>query len=290
MVKKNVLLIVNPISGGVEKSEIVETTTDFVNALGMNLILYETSGKKDILHIQDLYDKFNPDRVIIAGGDGTIKVVAEALENEDVIFGILPAGSANGLATDLGLPKDIEECLEIVFNDKYIAIDMIIINGTKSLHLSDLGLNAELIKNYENSSVRGKLGYALQAVTTLLEKEDPFTATIEVNGTTLECEAQMIVIANSKKYGTGVVINPSGLMDDGKFELIILKNLDLMVFGKIITGNMPIEAEDVEIITTDEAKITVNRPVSFQIDGEYCGTQSDLNISMAAAKMKVTIP
>jgi hypothetical protein len=60
-----------------------------------------------------------------------------------------------------------------------------------------------------------------------------------------------------------VVINPSGLMNDGKFELIILKNLDLMVFGKIITGNMPIETEDVEIIiTTDEAKITVSRQFS----------------------------
>lgn len=290
MVKKNVLLIVNPISGGVEKSEIIETATDFVNGLQKNLVLYDTSGNNDILKIQDLYAKFDPERVLIAGGDGTIKLVAEALEEEDVIFGILPAGSANGLATDLGLPNDIQECLIIAFREKHLAIDMIMINGKKSLHLSDLGLNADLIKNYENSSVRGKLGYALQAVTTLVEKEAPFIATIEVNDTTIECEAQMIVIANSKKYGTGVVINPTGLMDDGKFELIILKNLDLMVFGKIITGNMPIEAEDVEIITTDKAMITTNRPVSFQIDGEYCGTQSNLSIALAAAKMKVAIP
>ncbi|NRT11455.1 diacylglycerol kinase family protein [Flavobacterium sp. 14A] len=290
MVKKNVLLIVNPISGGVEKSEIIETATDFVNGLQKNLVLYETSGNNDILKIQDLYAKFDPERVLIAGGDGTIKLVAEALEEEDVIFGILPAGSANGLATDLGLPNAIQECLIISFREKHLAIDMIMINGKKSLHLSDLGLNADLIKNYENSSVRGKLGYALQAVTTLVEKEAPFIATIEVNDTTIECEAQMIVIANSKKYGTGVVINPTGLMDDGKFELIILKNLDLMVFGKIITGNMPIEAEDVEIITTDKAMITTNRPVSFQIDGEYCGTQSNLSIALAAAKMKVAIP
>lgn len=290
MVKKNVLLIVNPISGGVEKSEIIETATDFVNGLQKNLVLYDTSGNNDILKIQDLYAKFDPERVLIAGGDGTIKLVAEALEEEDVIFGILPAGSANGLATDLGLPNAIQECLIIAFREKHLAIDMIMINGKKSLHLSDLGLNADLIKNYENSSVRGKLGYALQAVTTLVEKEAPFIATIEVNDTTIECEAQMIVIANSKKYGTGVVINPTGLMDDGKFELIILKNLDLMVFGKIITGNMPIEAEDVEIITTDKAMITTNRPVSFQIDGEYCGTQSNLSIALAAAKMKVAIP
>jgi diacylglycerol kinase family enzyme len=51
----------------------------------------------------------------VAGGDGTIKMVAEAMENYDVIIGILPAGSANGLAVDLNLPTTIEENLEIVF-------------------------------------------------------------------------------------------------------------------------------------------------------------------------------
>ncbi len=288
--KKYVLLIVNPISGGLEKSDIIQETAEFVEKIGRKLVIYETSGKKDIPNIQELFTKFNPERVIIAGGDGTIKVVAEALENEDIIFGILPAGSANGLATDLNLLKTIHECLQIAFKDYFIAIDMIEINGANSLHLSDLGLNAELIKNYENSAVRGKIGYALQAVTTLIEREDPFTAVIHVNGTTIECVAQMIVIANSKKYGTGVVINPSGLMDDGKFELIILKNLDLVVLGKIISGNMPIDVNDIQIISSNKANITVSRPVNFQIDGEYRGLQTELNITISPKKIKIAIP
>lgn len=288
--KKYVLLIVNPISGGLEKSDIIQETAAFVEKIGCKLVIYETSGKKDIPNIQELFTKFNPERVIIAGGDGTIKVVAEALENEDIIFGILPAGSANGLATDLNLLKTIHECLQIAFKDYYIAIDMIEINGANSLHLSDLGLNAELIKNYENSAVRGKIGYALQAVTTLIEREDPFTAVIHVNGTTIECVAQMIVIANSKKYGTGVVINPSGLMDDGKFELIILKNLDLVVLGKIISGNMPIDVNDIQIISSNKANIAVSRPVNFQIDGEYRGLQTELNINISPKKIKIAIP
>ncbi|MBC5836450.1 diacylglycerol/lipid kinase family protein [Flavobacterium muglaense] len=288
--KKYVLLIVNPISGGLEKSDIIQETAAFVEKIGRKLVIYETSGKKDIPNIQELFTKFNPERVIIAGGDGTIKVVAEALENEDIIFGILPAGSANGLATDLNLLKTIHECLQIAFKDYFIAIDMIEINGANSLHLSDLGLNAELIKNYENSAVRGKIGYALQAVTTLIEREDPFTAVIHVNGTTIECVAQMIVIANSKKYGTGVVINPSGLMDDGKFELIILKNLDLVVLGKIISGNMPIDVNDIQIISSNKANIAVSRPVNFQIDGEYRGLQTELNINISPKKIKIAIP
>jgi diacylglycerol kinase family enzyme len=64
-------------------------------------------------------------------------MVAEAMENYDVIIGILPAGSANGLAVDLNLPTTIEENLEIVFHNDYMEIDMIAING-KKIHLSDL--------------------------------------------------------------------------------------------------------------------------------------------------------
>jgi YegS/Rv2252/BmrU family lipid kinase len=283
-------LIVNPVSGGIDKSELIETVALFTANKNKNFILFETSGDDDISKIKEFYHKFQPERIIIAGGDGTIKLVAEALEGEDMVFGILPAGSANGLATDLGLPKTIEESLVVAFQDNYMEIDVVVINGIKSLHLSDLGLNAELIKNYENSAVHGKWGYALQAFNTLMDREDPFVATIKANGKLLECEARMIVIANSQKYGTGIVINPHGVMNDGKFELIVLKNLDLVVFGKIITGNMPIEPEDVEIISTDEAIITTNNPVSFQIDGEYLGQKTELNIAIAPSKIKVAIP
>ena len=79
-------------------------------------------------------------------------------------------------------------------------------------------------------------------------------------------------------------------MNDGKFELVILKNLDLFVFGKIITGNIPVGSEDVEIISTDKATVTTNVPVSFQIDGEYCGAETKLDIHILHKQMKVAIP
>ena len=288
--KKNIILIVNPVAGGIDKSEIIEATSLFANKEGLNFVLYTTTAIDDISKIKSLYDAFKPERVIVAGGDGTIKLVAEALEGVDVIFGIIPAGSANGLATDLNIPKKLEESLLIAFHHAFMEMDMIVINDKKSLHLSDLGLNAELIKNYENSAVHGKLGYALQVYNTLADKEEPFIATITANGQIIECIAQMLVIANSKKYGTGVVINPEGIMNDGKFELVVLKNLDLSIFAKIITGNIPIESGDVEIISTDRANIKLHSPVSFQIDGEYCGREIELNVAISPHKLKVAIP
>ncbi len=288
--KKKYILVVNPISGDVDKSEILNKTMAFAIEYDVEIIVYETSGDNDETAIKELYNLHKPERILIAGGDGTIKMVGEALEKQDVIFGILPAGSANGLAVDLNLPSTLEENLAIAFHNHFMEMDMISINGKKSIHLSDLGLNAELVKNYENGSTRGKLGYALQVITTLTELEEPFTAKIEVNNQTIECVARMIVIANSQKYGTGVTINPDGVMNDGKFEIVILKNLDLVVFGKIITGNIPVNSEDVEIISSDKAIITTTSPVSFQIDGEYIGEETRLDIKILPSQMKVAIP
>lgn len=288
--KKNIIFVVNPISGDVDKTQYIEATKLFAEAENLEFILFETTGKNDIAKIKSLYNLHLPERIIVAGGDGTIKMVAEALEKQDVILGILPAGSSNGLSVDLNLPATLEENLKIAFHSNYMEMDMICINGKKSLHLSDLGLNADLVKNYENSDIRGKLGYALQTFTTLTEMEEPFSATIIANNQTIECVARMIVIANSQKYGTGVIINPNGVMNDGKFELVILKNLDLITFGKIVTGNMPIDSENIEIISTDKAIIKTNSPVSFQIDGEYCGPETQLDIMILPKQMKVAIP
>jgi diacylglycerol kinase (ATP) len=288
--KKNIIFVVNPISGDLDKSDLIEAVQEFASTHNFDLEVYETTGKNDQKQIQSIYNQNLPERIVVAGGDGTIKMVAEAMEKYNVIIGILPAGSANGLSVDLDLPVTVDENLKIAFLHHYIEMDMICINGKKSIHLSDIGLNADLVKNYEQSDLRGFWGYALQAFTTLNESEEPFVATISANNETVEHTARMIVIANSQKYGTGVIINPNGAMNDGKFELVILKNLDLLLIGKIITGNMPIDSDDVVIISTDKATIKTDYPVNFQIDGEYCGAQTDLEIHILHKQMKIAIP
>jgi diacylglycerol kinase (ATP) len=289
--QKKFLLVINPISGDNDKTEMVSATREHAAKEGIEIIEYETTGDDDEGKIRDLYEEHAPQRILVVGGDGTIKTVAEAVEHHDVVIGVLPAGSANGLSVDLQLPKDLTEIIEIAFHNDYMEMDMVCINDKKSLHLSDIGANAELIRNYENSNIRGKLGYALQAINTITDLEEPFKATIEAEGNTIETEARMIVIANTKRYGTGVTINPIGIMDDGKFEIVILKNLDLLFIGKILAGKISLEGnENVEIISTQQATITTNFPVCFQIDGEFCGEVDKLNVKILHKQMKVAIP
>ena len=288
--KNNILLVVNPISGDLDKSELIAIVQSYADHNSHILKIYSTTGIADIEEIKKLYELYKLDRILVAGGDGTIKMVAEAMQDFDITIGILPAGSANGLAVDLNLPETIEDNLEIAFFNDFMEMDIICINGKKSIHLSDLGVNAEMIKNYEGSAIRGKLGYALQTLYTLVDLDDPFVATITGDFPTVTTEARMIVIANSQKYGTGVSINPNGKMDDGKFELVILKNMDLLVLSKIIAGNSTLDVNDVQIISTNKATITTDIPVSFQIDGEYCGMQTKLEVTILPKQMKVAIP
>lgn len=289
--QKEYLLVVNPIAGGNDKTDLIEAAREYAKNHNVLLIEYETTGKDDESRIKELYEKHKPKRVMVAGGDGSVKMIAEAIGHKDVIIGVLPAGSANGLSVDLKLTDDVEENLEIAFKGGYMEMDMVSINDKKSLHLSDIGVNAELIRNYENSSLRGKLGYMLQAFNTLTELRDPFHVIIEANGDTVETKARMVVIANTQRYGTGVTINPVGKMDDGKFEIVILKSLDVFFIGRILAGKMPLDkSEDVEIISTDEALITTDVPVCFQIDGEFCGEIDRLDIKILHKQMKVAVP
>ncbi|NMH27583.1 diacylglycerol/lipid kinase family protein [Flavobacterium silvaticum] len=284
------LFVVNPISGDLDKSDMIQSVQAAAKDRNIEIHVFETDGKNDETQIRDWYDANKPERVLVAGGDGTIKMVAETLEDCDVIFGLIPAGSANGLSVDLEFPTDFEAVIDIAFDGKPKAIDMVCINNIKSIHLSDLGLNASLVKNYEQSSIRGKIGYALQSINTLKEEGEPFNVRIEANGGIIESEARMVVVANSQKYGTGVVINPMGKLDDGKFEIVLLKTLDLILFGKIITGNMPLDTGEIEIISTDKATITTNVPIHFQVDGEYCGEESKLDVYMLPGQMKIAHP
>ena len=288
--KKTYIFVVNPIAGGIDKADITKQVQDFGANLDIDIVIYETTGTSDDHKIQKLFLEFEPERILVAGGDGTLKMVSEALEDKEYIMGIVPAGSANGLSVDLEFPTDLNEILKIAFINSPMEIDMISINQQKSLHLSDIGLNAELIKNYENSTIRGKLGYALQSFNTLRDQELPFTVTIYVNDLKVETDAKMVVIANSRRYGTGVTINPFGKMDDGKFEIIILKNLDLFLFGKIVMGNMPLGSDDLQIISTSKARISTDIPVHFQVDGEYFGTVNELDVHIIPKSIKIAVP
>ncbi|MBW2961430.1 diacylglycerol/lipid kinase family protein [Mesonia aestuariivivens] len=265
----NFLFIINPISGNEDKSHLLKMVKTELNHKHQYTI-FKTTGENDLEKIQQKLAKESFDRVIIAGGDGTVKLVAEAMKDQQLPIGILPAGSANGLASDLDLPENPKDFIPIALFGQTRKIDAIQINEEIGLHISDFGLNAELIKEFESSSLRGKLGYAINSITTLFQSKGPYEFKITTPKESFTKKGIMLALANSKKFGTGAVVNPNGKMDDGLFEILIFKKLDLIEILKTLNTKSELSSDFVECIHVTEVTIETNTPIDFQIDGEYC--------------------
>ncbi len=284
------MLVVNPISGGSDKSKLIEAVKAEINTRNYSLEIYNTMGDTNQDSIQEMIFKFQPERILVAGGDGTIQLVAEALKNHEIPIGIIPAGSANGLALNLNLPTNLHEQLQVALGDTFFKMDTLQLNNRICLHIADLGINAELIKNFQNSNIRGKLGYILHSIPTLMKCEYPFEFEIEANGKQIVQTGVLLAIANARKFGTGANINPSGKLNDGFFELILFKTLNFVEIFKTLNDQITLDPEFAEIISTNSARINCKSPISFQIDGEYIGETNTVVAAMGPKKLEIAVP
>lgn len=287
---KNALLVVNPISGAKDKTDLINEIQENLNKKNCALTIFETTGEKDVFNLSSKIEKLRPERILVAGGDGTIKVVAESLQGKQIPLGIIPAGSANGLAVNLDLPGSIHEQVEIAMGKRSMEMDIVVIDNEYCLHMSDFGLNAELIKKYEHSKIRGKLGYLLQSIPTLVQSEYPFKFKIEANGKEIERQGILLAIANANSYGTGATVNPDGKLNDGKFEILIFKNFDFLEILKTLRNEVNLDPDFVETISTSKAKMSCKSPVAFQVDGEYIGKRKAVEAHILPKRIRIATP
>ena len=230
--------------------------------------------------------KMAPERVIAIGGDGTIKLIAEMLTGTDIALGIVPAGSANGMAKDLDLPLKIPEALERAVYGTKRKIHLININNELCIHLSDIGFNAYVVKKFDSLGHRGMLGY-IKAAWKVLWKHARMKVVFSINGRTVEREAVMVVLANATSYGTGVRINPDGRLDDKLFEVVIVRKISITEILKMSFTRMAFNPRKTEVIQTDELLIKSRKKVHFQVDGEYQGKVNEIKAVLIPEALQV---
>jgi diacylglycerol kinase family enzyme len=100
----------------------------------------------------------------------------------------------------------------------------------------------------------------------------------------------MIVIANASKYGTGAMINPGGKVDDGKFEIVIMRKFSLVQLFKMFWSYKNFNPKKVEIIRTTKAVITTKRETHFQVDGEFKGKVDKVEATIVASQLNLLLP
>ncbi|HEY0680023.1 MAG TPA: diacylglycerol kinase family protein [Chitinophagaceae bacterium] len=284
------LFVINPVSGGKPKVNWEERIKNYFRRSPHIIEIYILEGEHSASTLRHYISRLKPDRVVAVGGDGTIKSVAEQVLDTESVLGIIPAGSANGMAKELGLPMDLEKNLEIILNGQIRQMDVIRINDSEiSIHLSDLGLNALLVKYFESNKGRGKWGYFKAVFRTLWDKQ-LMDVQITADGLNEHRRAFMIVLANASKYGTGALINPAGSLYDGEFELIIVKRLALAELIKMLIQHRQFNPNKIDIIKVKDVTITTTKKTYFQVDGEYRGKLKSIHAAIIPGRLKIVLP
>jgi len=286
----NILFIINPVSGGKNSIDWEPEIRNYFKQLSYHIEFLILTGKDDAASISSRIEKLSPQKVVAVGGDGTVCLVAGRLLHKSITLGILPGGSANGMAAELNIPKDINTALDLIVTGKEQKCDVLRINDSQTcIHLSDLGLNARLVRYFDKSDIRGMWGYVRMLFKILIEGK-PVNAHIVADGLDKHIPAYMIVIANATKYGTGAVINPEGSVNDGIFELVVVRKISFIEFLKLFLRKVPFNPEKVEIFKTTKAVITVKRKTHFQVDGEYIGKINKVSVEMIPGALNILVP
>lgn len=287
----NILFVINPTSGAGEQIDFEPIIKRHSELYGFKYNIYYTSGSDDSRKLKDNIVEFEPEMVIAVGGDGTINLVAGLIISTDVILGIIPTGSANGLAFNLNIPNNFEYALKINLEAQLKTIDALLINNEHyCFHLSDLGLNARVVKRFEKEGSKGLVGYGKQLFKELWARKTYFSYSLKTDNETKKSKAEMLVITNAHSFGTGVKINPTGDLSDGLFEIIVIKPYPWWFFFTFIitgfSGHLD-KMQSVNVFKANRAEINLKKSQEFQIDGEIKGKTNSLKIELLRNSLKV---
>ena len=294
MNRNKFLFVINPIAGGLDKSRYINKLDKIFELKQKQFTVLETTGgEEDPQKIEAAIADYAPDVVVAVGGDGTCNLVARILYKKDVLFGIVPLGSANGLARELDIEENIDIATELLFTGIEKPLDAVIINKKHiCLHLSDLGLNAKVVKRFEEEKRRGMIGYTRQFIREI-RLSKPKKYGFELNGNSFRKKALMVVIANASKYGTGAIVNPIGKVDDGKFEICIVKPFPYYALFAItfhlFKGTIR-TSRYVEIISTSSIRIHNLPKEVLQIDGEIQGYPKTVDVKIKQHAYRLIVP
>jgi diacylglycerol kinase (ATP) len=283
-----ILFIINPFSGA-RTTGWIPMIEDFFSGQSVTPEFWVMSAETFPEQVKIVIEAAAPDLVVAVGGDGTIKLVATALLKSRIPLGILPAGSANGLAYELGIPEKPLEALQVLLTGKPRPIHVLSIQNELCLHLSDFGLNAWAMKRFNKGGKRGMWGYARVSIQALWYTR-AFRLTLTIDDAVYQEKANMVVLANGTSYRTGAMINPEGSLFDDHFEVVIMKKISLLETLKMLFRRRSFDPEVLVIHRAQRVRIQCKKRVPFQIDGEFRGKLRSVEAHILPAAIQIWVP
>jgi YegS/Rv2252/BmrU family lipid kinase len=215
------------------------------------------------------------DRVVVAGGDGTLNAAVQGLVGTGLPLAVLPLGTANNLARTLGLPTALEAACAVAAHGAPRAIDLGWINGRYFFTTASMGLSVEISERLSARTKQrwGALAYAVVAVRAVAQAR-PFKAEIRWVAGTRQSRTVQIVVGNGRYYGSALPVAEDATIDDARLDLYSLEVrhwLGLLALIPALRRGRHGEKRSVEALRSTEFEIRTNVPLKLNVDGEIWG-------------------
>jgi len=231
------------------------------------------------------------ERVVAAGGDGTINEVVNGLAGSGTALGLLPLGTMNVFATELGLPVgNLRKCWDVIEHGSIKPVDLLRANDRHFVQLAGIGFDAQVVAatSFDFKKTLGPLSYVISA--TQIASKKPPTLTVRGGGGTRE--GSFVLIGNGRYYGGPFVLFKDARIDDGMLDVLIFKNLgylDIVRYLQAIVLGNHTALSDVEYFQTAQVRVSSADAVPVEVDGEVIGTLP-VSFKVLPGKLRVLVP
>lgn len=287
---KKVRFIYNPYSGENSIISELDNVIKLHQEVGLTIVPYRIQKGKDLAEALDIIDE-TYSYILIAGGDGTVDSVVNAMKNKNINIpiGILPVGTANDFGKFINMPTDIQEACKQILDSKPVAVDVGKINDKYFVNVASSGLFTDVSQktdvNLKNTI--GKLAYYLKGL-----EELPNFRKLKIKLLSRECnydgEMYLLLVFNGKTAGNFNLATEAEITD-GKLDVIIFKAIQIIellpLFIKLLKGEH-LDSDKVVYFKTDDLYIESLEDIVTDIDGER-GPDFPLRIKCIKGGIKV---
>lgn len=270
-------IIYNPTSGREAVKKSLPTILEKFEVAGYETSTHATTSEGDAIEAARAAVERGYDLVVAAGGDGTINEVINGLAEQSnrPKLGIIPAGTTNDFARALHIPRDINKAVDIILSGKSMLLDIGKVNEHYFINIAGGGKLTELTYDVPSKlkTVLGQLAYYIRGIE-MLPSLKPSNVKIEYDGEILEEDIMLFLVSNSNSVGGFEKLAPDAKMNDGYFDLLILRKTNLAEFIQIATlasRGEHLKSKNIIYKQAKHIKVHTDEKMQLNIDGEYGG-------------------
>jgi len=294
----DVVAIVNPLAGAGAAAHVAEARVALLNA---HFAASRIAGAVHLTarphHAGELARDAvaNRARLIVAwGGDGTINEVGSALAGSSVPLGVIPAGSGNGFASELGIPRAPAAAIETALHGRPRAIDAGELDGRLFFNIAGIGFDAAIAEQF-NTRALGRRGMGPYVRIGLREAFRYRAARyrIRLDDERFDTSALLIAFANGREYGNRIRVAPHAKMDDGKLEAMIVEDrrpLSRLWSGRHLALGTADKAPRVIARSIESATIASDVEMVYHRDGEPGRAAGEVTVRIRPRILTVMVP